>query len=217
MKGHEMTRSNLHAWHPVVILFILSPATLAADFYKVDSEHTSVVFSAAHNGLSYTYGMFQDARGQYQIDKDNPANCRFQFVIAADSLYTNNAERDKHLRSADFFDVQQYPEITFDSTRCELVTSPDGGKPVYKLVGDLNMHGVRKSIPVMLRLLGSRPGASGKDRRTGFLCQLELKRSDFRMTNLLENDLVGDAVGITVSFEGILQVPAGAPSGNQPR
>jgi polyisoprenoid-binding protein YceI len=217
MKGHEMTRSNLHAWHPIVILFVLSPAAPAADFYKIDSDHTSVVFSAAHNGLSYTYGMFRDAYGQYQIDAANPANCRFQFVIRADSLDTNNAERDKHLRSSDFFDVQQYPEITFDSTRCELATSPDGGK-VYKLVGDLNLHGVKRPIPVLLRMLGEGPGASGKDRRTGFLCQLELKRSDFRMTNLLEKNLVGDAVGITVSFEGILQTqPAGAPGGNQPR
>lgn len=212
-----MTRSNLRAWHPIATLLLLSTTALAADFYKVDPEHTSVIFSTAHTGLSYTYGMFRDAYGQYQIDTANPANCRFQFVIRADSLDTNNAERDKHLRSSDFFDVQQFPDITFDSTRCELATSADGGR-VYKLVGDLNLHGVKRPIPVLLRMLGEGPGASGKDRRTGFLCQIELKRSDFKMNNLIENNLVGDAVGITVSFEGILQVqPNTAPRTNPPR
>ena len=59
--------------------------------------------------------MFRDVSGQYHLDKANPANSRFQLVIRADSLDTNNAERDKHLRSADFFDVQQFPDIMFDS------------------------------------------------------------------------------------------------------
>ena len=97
-------------------------------FYKIDPEHTSVIFSAAHTGLSYTYGMFRDVSGQYQLDKANPSNSKFQMVIRADSLDTNNAERDKHLRSPDFFDVQQFPEITFESTRCEFIDTPESGK-----------------------------------------------------------------------------------------
>ena len=63
-----MTRPNLAAWLPVVALLVVSPATFAADLYKIDSEHTSVIFSAAHTGLSYTYGMFRDVSGQYLID-----------------------------------------------------------------------------------------------------------------------------------------------------
>lgn len=206
-----MTRPNVAAWLPAITLLIISPATFAADFYKIDPEHTSVIFSAGHTGLSYTYGMFRDVSGQYQIDKTNPSNSRFQMVIRADSLDTNNAERDKHLRSADFFDVQQFPEITFDSNRCEFIDTPESGK-VFRLVGTLTIHGVARQVPLNLRMLGEGAGASGKDRRTGFHCLLELKRSDFKMTNLLEKGLVGDAVGITVSFEGIQQAaPANVP------
>ena len=123
-------------------------------------------------------------------------------MIRAESLDTNNAERDKHLRSPDFFDVQQFPDITFDSTRCEFIDTPESGK-VYRLVGKLTIHGVPRQVQLNLRMLGEGTGANGKDHRTGFHCQYELKRSDYKMTNLLEENLVGDAVGITVSFEGI--------------
>jgi polyisoprenoid-binding protein YceI len=123
-------------------------------------------------------------------------------------LDTNNAKRDEHLRSADFFNVQQFPEITFDSTKCVATNSPDGGI-VYQLTGDLTIHGVKRQITVPLRMLGEGTGPYG-DKRSGFLCQIELKRSDFGMTNLLEKNLVGDAVGITVSFEGSIQAPPAA-------
>lgn len=209
-----MTRRNLASWLPVVTLVVISPATFAADFYKIDTEHTSVIFSAAHTGLSYTYGMFRDVSGQYQIDKANPSNSRFQMVIRADSLDTNNAERDKHLRSEDFFNVQQFPEITFDSTRCEFIDTPESGK-AFRLLGTLTIHGVPRQVPLTLRMFGEGTGANGKDHRTGFHAQLEIKRSDFKMTNLLEKNLVGDAVGITVSFEGIQQAQAAGVQPNR--
>src|ERR1700704_6780150 len=170
MKGHAMTCRNLAAWLPAVTLLFISPATFAADLYKIDPEHTSVIFSTSHTGLSYTYGMFRDVSGQYQLDKTNPSNSRFQMVIRADSLDTNNAERDKHLRSADFFDVQQFPDITFDSNRCEFIDTPEGGK-VYRLVGTLTIHGVPRQVQLNLRMFGAGAGASGKDYRTGFHCQ----------------------------------------------
>ena len=207
-----MTHSIRYTCLAILTFLCTSSAILAADFYKIDSEHTSVVFSTAHNGLSYTYGMFRDVSGQYVLDKTNPNNSQFQMLIRADSLDTNNAERDKHLRSGDFFDVQQFPNITFESTRCEFTNTQDG--MIYKVTGNLTIHGVPRQVTLNLRQLGEGPGANGKDRRTGFLCQLELKRSDFKMSNLLERNLVGDAVGITVSFEGILQQgqPAAPPA-----
>jgi polyisoprenoid-binding protein YceI len=132
--------------------------------------------------------------------------------IDASSLDTNNQERDKHLRSADFFNVQQFPDITFETTRCSASNTQDG--IIYQLTGNLTIHGVTKQVSVPLRMLGEGPGPY-KDQRTGFLCQIELKRTDFGMSNLLENNLVGDAVGITVSFEGIMQAPGSAPAAAQ--
>jgi polyisoprenoid-binding protein YceI len=212
MKGHAMTRPNVATWLPAITFLLTSPASFAADLYKIDPDHTSVIFSAAHTGLSYTYGMFRDVSGQYLIDKANPSNSIFKMAIRADSLDTNNGERDKHLRSADFFDVQQFPEITFESTRCEFIDTPESGK-VFRLVGTLTIHGVPRQVQLNLRMFGEGAGANGKDHRTGFHAQLEIDRTDFKMNNLTEKNLVGKAVGITVSFEGIQQAPAaGAPA-----
>jgi polyisoprenoid-binding protein YceI len=175
----------------------------AADMYAIDPGHCSIVFSVAHSGFSYVYGFFRQAAGNYVFDETNPANCRFRFAIQADSLDTNNAERDKHLRSDGFFNVQQYPTIMFDSTSCQRADTQDGGV-LYQVTGNLTIHGVTKQVTVPLRMLGAGEGPF-KDRRTGFLGQFELKRSDFGMTTALEKNLVGDAVAITVSFEGVLQ------------
>ncbi len=189
----------------VSILLLAPRAVPAADVYTIDPAHTSIVFSVAHFGLSYTYGFFRKASGMYAIDAANPANSQFRFTIAADSLDTNNAKRDDHLRSPDFFNVQLFPDITFESTKCARTTTQDGGV-LYQLTGNLTMHGVTRQINVPLRMLGEGPGPPG-DRRTGFLCQIELKRSEFGMNSLIEKKIVGDAVGITVSFEGSLQEP----------
>ena len=180
----------------------------AADAYTIDSTHTSVIFSAGHAGLSYTYGFFRQAAGNYTLDA-NPANCRFQFTIQTGSLDTNHAKRDEHLRSPDFLNVQQFPTITFESTACTLANMPDRST-VYQVTGDLTLHGVKRQVTVPLRLLAEGKGPYG-DSRNGFLCQTELKRSDYDMTNLLENNLVGDAVSITISFEGVKQEAAATP------
>jgi polyisoprenoid-binding protein YceI len=170
----------------------------AAETYAIDPAHTSVVFSVGHTGLSYTYGVFRQASGSYVLDKTNPANCRFEFAIQTESIDTNHAERDKHLRSADFLNTQQFPTITFESTSCALANAP-AGSIVYNVTGNLTIHGVTRQATLPLRMLGEGKGPFGDD-RTGFLCQVELKRSDYGMRNLLE--MVGDAVGITISFEG---------------
>jgi polyisoprenoid-binding protein YceI len=182
-------------------------AAWGADAYTIDPAHTSVVFSVGHAGLSYTYGFFRQAAGSYLLDAD-PVRCRFQFTIQTASLDTNHAKRDDHLRSPDFFNVQEFPTITFESTSCTRANTPDQSI-VYQVTGNLSMHGVRRQVTVPLRLLAEGKGPYG-DARTGFLCQAELKRSDYDMTNLLENDLVGDAVSITISFEGVKQEATGA-------
>jgi polyisoprenoid-binding protein YceI len=181
----------------------------AAETYTVDPTHMSIVFSVGHAGMSYTYGIFREAAGTYVLDDANPANCRFQLVIQTASIDTNNAKRDEHLRSNSFFNVQQFPTISFESTGCTMNNTPDRGVE-YLVTGNLTMHGVTRQIRVPLRLLGKGAGPYG-DQRSGFLAQLELKRSDYDMTQFLERNMVGDAVSITISLEGVMQGAAGAP------
>jgi len=187
-------------------LLITSTPAAVAEIYKVDPAHTSIVFSVSHSGISYTYGFFRQASGGYLLDKANPANCQFRMTIQAESVDTNNAERDKHLRNGDFFNTQLFPTITFESTGCKLAKSQDGGV-VYQVTGNLTIHGVTRQVTLPVRMLGEGKGPQG-DQRSGFLCQVELKRSDFGMSKYLE--LVGDVVGVTVSFEGVLQEAAPA-------
>lgn len=163
-----------------------------AQQYTIDPAHTAVAFQISHLGLSWTHGRFNETSGDFVID---PSGDRSEFILVvnAASIDTGNQKRDDHLRSPDFFNVKQFPAITFKSTR---VTPVDGG---YDVTGELTMHGQRR--PVSLRLQGGRTAEFPDGvMRTGFTTRLKLKRSDFGMTNMLE--AVGDEVFIDISFEG---------------
>jgi polyisoprenoid-binding protein YceI len=154
--------------------------------------------------------MFRQANAQFVLDRENPANTTFQMTIKADSIDTNNRDRDTHLKSPDFFDTASFPDITFESTSVVLDTRPDQPGINYQVTGNLTMHGVTRPVTLPMRLLGEGPSLDGKP-HAGFLTQTELKRSEFGITKFVENNTVGDAIGITVSFEGIKQDTGAAP------
>ncbi len=188
-----------------------APATAhAADIYDLDQSHFSIVFSVSHMNMSYTYGIFRQANARVVLDRENQAATKFQMTISTESIDTNNAGRDKHLKGPDFFDVAQFPAITFESTTVTLDSRTEG-RIVYQVTGNLTMHGVTRQVTLPIQLLGEGPGPGGQGQHAGFLTQTELKRSDFGMTKFLENNMVGDAVGITVSFEGVKQDVGSAP------
>jgi polyisoprenoid-binding protein YceI len=195
----------------LVITSSLARTATAADSYTIDPTHMSIVFSVGHSGLSYTYGFFRRATGSYVLDEANPGNSRFQLQIEAASLDTNHAKRDEHLMGPDFFNVRQFPNITFQSTSVEYSNTPERGIE-YLVAGNLEMHGVKRQVTLPMRMLAKGLGPY-KDQRTGFLLQYELKRSDFNMTKLLQDNLVGDAVSITISFEGF--IPNSQPARQQ--
>ena len=186
-----------------------APTARAADVYDLDQSHFSIVFSVSHMKMSYTYGMFRQANARVTLDHENPSATQFQMAINAESIDTNNDGRDKHLKGPDFFDAATYPAITFKSTTVVLGNEPN--RIVYQVTGNLTMHGVTRQVTLPIELLGEGPGPGGQGQHAGFLTQTELKRSDFGMTKFLENETVGDPIGITVSFEGIKQEPGAAP------
>ncbi len=172
-----------------------------ADDFALDETHTSVIFGISHMGISLTYGRFNKVTGTYTLDAADPAASKFQFSIAAESVDTNNAQRDGHLRSADFLNAAEFPVITFTSK--QVVAKQEGDKPAYDVTGDLTMHGVTKEITLTFVKLGEGAGPQGGDFRTGFLCDTHLLRSDYGMDKHLPG--VGDEVAITISFEGVRQ------------
>jgi polyisoprenoid-binding protein YceI len=175
-----------------VVLGLLGTASIRADDYAVDPMHSGVTFKISHLGLSWVYGRFNDFSGSFTIDPD-PAKCSFSLTIKTESIDTNNAKRDEHLRSPDFFNAKQFPAITFKSTAVKAI------KDGFEVTGDLTLHGETK--PVRFALLGGRKAEFPKGvQRTGFAMELVLKRSEFGMTRFAE--ALGDEVHVAISFEG---------------
>ncbi len=171
-----------------------SRAVAQSATYDLEASHTSVVFAASHFGYSYTYGRFNQVAGAFRFDKNNPAASAFTVEIDAASLDTNDQKRDGHLRSPDFFDVRQFPKITFQST------SVTGTGKQLQLTGNLTLHGVTKQITVPLQYLGEGLGPYQKY-RCGFFSNFSIKRSEFGMKGMLP--AIGDDITIIVSFEGV--------------
>jgi polyisoprenoid-binding protein YceI len=177
----------------VLCLLVDSISAQAADEYAVDGMHASVYFKISHLGLSYVYGRFNTFSGNFALEGD-AAKCSFAMNIKTESVDTGNSKRDEHLRSPDFFNVKQFPAITFKSTS---VKAAKGG---YEVTGDLTLHGTTK--PLTFTLQGGKKVEFPKGvQRTGFSTEFTIKRSEFGMDKFVAEG-VGDDVLIAVSFEG---------------
>ncbi|QDU91185.1 hypothetical protein Pla175_46050 [Pirellulimonas nuda] len=192
-----MRRSSLLA--VVACAFGMAPWAYAQpERLAVDPAHTSVVFSISHMELSFCYGMFKSVGGDVMFDRQDPSACQFQFVVNVGSIDTAQPKRDQHLLSADFFDAEQFPQITFVSKAVKLVQDANG-RPVYQVAGDMTLHGVTREMTLPVVLVGDKTNPQSGQTQVGFLCQTTIKRSDFGMSGSLGP--IGDAVGVTVSFE----------------
>jgi polyisoprenoid-binding protein YceI len=160
--------------------FVLSAN--AADTFKVDQYHSSVLFSVQHLGLSNLYGRFNDISGTVVFDKDNPSKSSVELSVAVESLDTNFAK--------------QFPTITFKSTRVE------GSGDTFKVSGDFTVHGVTKPLTVDFKKVGEGKGVQGEP-RAGGETRFTIKRSDFGMN--FQQGPVGDEVTIILSLEGVKQ------------
>lgn len=169
--------------------------------YTIDPAHTSVHFSVRHMMVSNVRGEFSKVAGTLTFDPHNPSASTVEATIDVNSLNTREPQRDGHLKSADFLDVERFPTITFKSTKVE--PSPAGGT----ITGELTIHGVTR--PVTLEVEG--PGPEVKDpwgmQRIGAGATAKLSRSDFGLTwnSALETGgvLVGDEVKITIDIEAV--------------
>jgi polyisoprenoid-binding protein YceI len=177
----------------VAALFAAAPVR-AADNYKLDPVHSTVIFRINHLGTSWVYGRFDDVSGTFSVDEKSPS---FDISVNADSVDTNNKQRDTHLKSADFFSVKEFPTITFKST-----AATSTGEKKFDVTGDLTLHGVTKSITVPIDFVGAAETKMAGP-RAGYEALFTVKRSDYGMDKMV--GMVGDEVHLTVSFEGVKQ------------
>jgi len=170
--------------------------------YLVDKHHTTVEFSVRHL-FTKVKGHFTEFEGSFQFDPEDPNSWEAHGEIEAGSINTNVAPRDKHLRSKDFFYVDEYPKITFQSTKASEVT-PEGGK----LHGLLTIRGVQQPVVLEVEIHGIGTDPWGTT-RLGATATLEIDRKEYGLNwnETLETGgvLVGDEVKITLELEGILQ------------
>lgn len=182
---------------------LLLPAAAGAVVYKVDSDHTNVAFKVRHLFTS-VQGRFDRFDGTIDFDPAKPESAKVQGSIDAASINTNVPERDKHLRSQDFFDVAKHPKITFVSTKAAQI---DPAKKSGKLEGKLTIHGVEKPVVLEVTYLGAAKDPWG-NQRAGFSAHTTINRKDFGLTwnETLENGglLVGDDIQIEIDAEGLV-------------
>ena len=169
--------------------------TAAAGTYELDAVHCSNMFRIRHMGVANFRGRFNEMSGGYTFDPASPESARFNITINAASIDTNNKGRDNHLRSPDFFNVAEYPEITFKSTGVEPLTDD-----TMKVTGDLTLLGTTRPVTVDMKLVGM--GETRQGFKSGFDGTFTVKRSEFGMETYVAEGGLGDEVTIMVSLEG---------------
>jgi polyisoprenoid-binding protein YceI len=184
------------------LALVLGFGTAAAqDIYTIDPNHSNVAFKVRHL-VSKVGGEFTEFEGTITADFSNLDVSGVQFSIQAASLDTRNEDRDNHLRSVDFFDVEKYPEITFTSTK---VTKID--KDSYAVAGILTMHGVSKPITLTVDYLGEMTAMGGT--RAGYELSTTLDRKDFGVSwnRALDTGgfILGDDVMVNINLEVVKQ------------
>jgi polyisoprenoid-binding protein YceI len=189
----------------VLSLSLLLPALAAADpvTYKVDADHSGVGFSIRHF-VSNVSGRFRDFDGVVKYDKANPAASSVEFTVKAASIDTANNDRDEHLRSKDFFDVQKFPTLTFTSTK---VVAKDANN--LEVTGNLTMHGVTKPVTIPVSLLGTVKTPKGE--KAGFETNFKLDRKEYGINwnNVLDSGpVLGDDVKVNIEIEANRQEAA---------
>lgn len=170
----------------------LGPSADAADKWKIDGVQSSVIFKVRHAGISHFYGRFNKIAGDFEINERTPKRSRVSIEVWTGSVDTNDAKRDKHLQGPDFFNVRQFPKMTFKSKAVK-----KAGKDLYKITGDFSLHGVTKEITVDAKFLGTatRRGTT----KCGYEIKFSIKRSDFGMKYGLST--ISDKVDLIVAIE----------------
>jgi polyisoprenoid-binding protein YceI len=181
----------------VLALALASTSVFAADSYAVDPVHSNVTFTIRHL-VSKVTGKFDDFSGTVNVDPKKLATSSVDFAIKVASIDTGNGDRDKHLKSGDFFDAEKYPEITFKSSSVKAA-----GKDKYSVAGTLTMHGVSKHVVLPVEFGGFGKDMQGNE-KAGFELSTKLDRKEYGINwnKAVDNGtLLGDEVAVTINLE----------------
>jgi polyisoprenoid-binding protein YceI len=195
----------------VLVLAVFSaPRAEAAENYAIDYAHSSIGFAVKHFGISTVRGEFKEYSGELMIDEANLADSSVSIEVTVASIDTSNEKRDGHLESADFFDAENHPKLTFESTKIEKT-----GEGEFMVTGNLTIRGTTKEIQMPVTVGG--PLEAMGSVRVGVEGQTTINRQDYGLawSKLLETGglVVADDVKITFSLEASRPVEAEGTQG----
>lgn len=172
--------------------------------WQIDTAHSNIQFSARHMMVSKVRGRFEQFSGVVEFDEANPANSSVDVQISVASINTQDEKRDAHLKAPDFLDAEQFPLMTFKSTRVEPLSETQG-----RIIGDLTIRGVTREVVLETEYAGQAKSPWGTV-NAGFSAETKINRRDWGLTwNVaLETGgvLVGDEITITIDLEIVKQV-----------
>ena len=185
-----------------ILIFTLSGLASAIELVS-DKARSKIAFSVGHFLFSTTDGRFKDFQGSIELDEQNLVRSTVDFTIRVASIDTDNKKRDTHLRTADFFDAEKFPDARFVSTSIEKVSG--GG---FRLDGNLTIHGVTKKVAFRLDYLGEKKGPDGL-LNARFKASTVLDRRDFGITY----DPTGFGIGkkVTLDVDAVMVPPMSHP------
>jgi polyisoprenoid-binding protein YceI len=150
-------------------------AALTGD-YTIDTAHSTIGFTVRHAMVTNVKGTFDDFTGSLHLDGSDPSASTATIDVKMDSIDTGSADRDGHLKSADFFKIEEFPTMTFRSTSAEALGDDD-----YRITGDLTILGTTKPLTIDLEFNGAAKDPFGNE-RVGFEGKAEIKRSEWGLT-----------------------------------
>jgi len=179
--------------------------------WTFEPGHTAAEFRARHMMVTYVRGHFKNVRGSLRFDPENPSGSSVEVTLDAKEIWTGEADRDAHLRNADFLDAENHPHITFKGGDVEVRSAHE-----YTVKGDLTIRGVTRKVDLDVSYLGQWATPwweAGEDKgpkmRAGFVATTSINRHDFAVSWNAELDkgglVVGNMVDITIDAEAILE------------
>ncbi|MEO8235555.1 MAG: YceI family protein [Flavobacterium sp.] len=169
--------------------------------WVLDPSHTKIGFSVRHFGITETDGFFKEYAGTVKASKDDFSDLEVSVTVQIDSIITNDAQRDAHLKADDFFNAEKFPEMKFESTKLESTTTANE----YKLNGNLTIRDITKPVVFDLEFAGVVPKDPFGNTKAGFFISGSINRQDFGLSfNVLlgtGNLAVSDKVKINIPFQ----------------
>lgn len=197
-----MIKAFLFAVPVLAALAAVAPASAKPEKYVIDPEHFSIALSVRHIGYFDLVGLLTEGAGSFVFDETTPQVSDIRITIRTESFFSGHKKRDDHIRSADFLNAKEFPEMVFVGKSSEKTGDRTG-----RIRGELTLRGVTKPLTLDVTWLKSAEYPiggglfGGKPYVTGINARGSLKRSDFGMTYAVDNGLVGDEVTLMLGFE----------------